>query len=462
MIRMVLMSVLMLLVFTSTAFSQFTFDFTGTGARAQGMGNAFIAVSDDASAASWNPAGLTVHEKLLMGFDYTGFSPDNEFAIGSSTYIDNPSFGSVSQFSIISPFRLRGRLMVFGLSYGKCFEEFWNDGYDYVGTFRDTILNGIITDTSSIESSRLAEAHTDLSVLNIAAGTKFSPEFSVGASINIYTGERVSVVNTKTSIPHFMSAITYPQYVEYFQSVEIIDTAVFSGVNLTFSGKYVGEKFDLGLVIRTPFDLNAESDTKVNFRTVENGLLQRVGSDTVYVDNQLVKVSVPWIFGIGAALHPTDDVTLSADFEYRGFGGQELLVRDSIHIKPGSANEEFFSVYDRDNFNSAALRAGVEYNWKTPWESFPVIPLRAGFSTVSTMINQVAMDVDPNDGIDVAPGILDQSSWTNIHLGLGVKWSQIYLDAAVTFSTIDLPMSNPMASWDNSNTSFVFGFTGYF
>ncbi|MGA1863612.1 MAG: hypothetical protein ACMUHX_00970 [bacterium] len=30
----------------------------GSGARAMGMGGAFIGVADDATAASWNPAGL--------------------------------------------------------------------------------------------------------------------------------------------------------------------------------------------------------------------------------------------------------------------------------------------------------------------------------------------------------------------------------------------------------------------
>jgi len=36
----------------------FVFTRTGSGARAAGMANAFIAVSDDGTAASWNPAGL--------------------------------------------------------------------------------------------------------------------------------------------------------------------------------------------------------------------------------------------------------------------------------------------------------------------------------------------------------------------------------------------------------------------
>ena len=44
----------------------------GSGARALGMGGAFIAVADDATAASWNPAGLAQLTKpeTSVVFDY--------------------------------------------------------------------------------------------------------------------------------------------------------------------------------------------------------------------------------------------------------------------------------------------------------------------------------------------------------------------------------------------------------
>ena len=43
----------------SAAFAQVeSLNRAGSGARAAGMGNAFIAISDDGTAASWNPAGL--------------------------------------------------------------------------------------------------------------------------------------------------------------------------------------------------------------------------------------------------------------------------------------------------------------------------------------------------------------------------------------------------------------------
>ncbi|MBN1948776.1 MAG: hypothetical protein JW784_03460, partial [Candidatus Cloacimonetes bacterium] len=39
------------------------FNLTGAGARAAGMGGAFIGVADDATAIVWNPAGLTLLER---------------------------------------------------------------------------------------------------------------------------------------------------------------------------------------------------------------------------------------------------------------------------------------------------------------------------------------------------------------------------------------------------------------
>ena len=50
-----------------------SFNPVGSGARALGMGGAFIAVADDATAASWNPGGL-IHlenpEVSMVGASY--------------------------------------------------------------------------------------------------------------------------------------------------------------------------------------------------------------------------------------------------------------------------------------------------------------------------------------------------------------------------------------------------------
>src|SRR5215212_1661062 len=45
--------------------------FEAVGSRAAGMGGAFVAVADDASAAYWNPAGFAAGSVLSMVIDRT-------------------------------------------------------------------------------------------------------------------------------------------------------------------------------------------------------------------------------------------------------------------------------------------------------------------------------------------------------------------------------------------------------
>ncbi len=46
-------------------------NFLGGGARAKGMGGAYLGVSDDAYAGTWNPAGLIYNEGVLVAFNYS-------------------------------------------------------------------------------------------------------------------------------------------------------------------------------------------------------------------------------------------------------------------------------------------------------------------------------------------------------------------------------------------------------
>src|SRR5437773_7788330 len=59
-------------------FRNFQFSFVNPGARSSGMGNAFVGLADDATAAEANPAGLTILTKPEVSFEYrhVTFDPD--------------------------------------------------------------------------------------------------------------------------------------------------------------------------------------------------------------------------------------------------------------------------------------------------------------------------------------------------------------------------------------------------
>ena len=81
--RSLLKSTVLLLVLTATAFGQvdykqFSFDLCGGGARAEGMGKAFLALSDDVTGGSWNPAGIYAIEGPVLGFSWGSLRPRGE------------------------------------------------------------------------------------------------------------------------------------------------------------------------------------------------------------------------------------------------------------------------------------------------------------------------------------------------------------------------------------------------
>jgi hypothetical protein len=95
----------------------------GSSARALGMGNSYIGLSDDATAGFFNPAGFGLLKKMEFsgGLDYSNLSNDailnsNGSQIGQSTN-NSTSSTRLDRVSFAFPFpTIRGSL-VFGLSY---------------------------------------------------------------------------------------------------------------------------------------------------------------------------------------------------------------------------------------------------------------------------------------------------------------------------------------------------------
>ena len=97
----------------------------GSGARALGMGGAFIAVADDATAASWNPGGLTQLERPEISVVGEGLyrSENNHFANHSeASGAQSVSNAGLNYLSVAYPFTLLNHNMIVSLNYQHLYD----------------------------------------------------------------------------------------------------------------------------------------------------------------------------------------------------------------------------------------------------------------------------------------------------------------------------------------------------
>src|SRR5678816_4567659 len=73
----------------SETFGGFQFNFNNPGARSLGMGGAFVAVADDATAVVANPAGLTILQRPEVSAEYKF----TRFTNNINAFTNNPDDG---------------------------------------------------------------------------------------------------------------------------------------------------------------------------------------------------------------------------------------------------------------------------------------------------------------------------------------------------------------------------------
>ncbi len=197
----------------------------GANARALGMGNAYVGLSDDASAAYYNPAGFGLLKRLELsgGIDYSNYN-NNATLFNNSTDYSN-SATKFDRISFAFPFpTLRGSL-VFGISYHNTkdftgalkFEGFnpnnnsyirylslrnSNDMYNlYLSYPLYDNANNYIKDTTNIFGNLTQSGNT------LYSGTTHNWTFSgaIEAAQNLYLGLNLNVVtgNYNSNIDYY-------------------------------------------------------------------------------------------------------------------------------------------------------------------------------------------------------------------------------------------------------------------
>lgn len=116
---------------------------SGSGARALGIAGAFTAVADDATAASWNPAGLTQLERPELSIVYRFSHERDSRASSDGNYLvgdDEIDANNINYLSAVMPLRLMDRNVVFSLNYQEVFDfsQHFHANYNDAGTKTET------------------------------------------------------------------------------------------------------------------------------------------------------------------------------------------------------------------------------------------------------------------------------------------------------------------------------------
>jgi long-subunit fatty acid transport protein len=297
-------------------------NFVGSGARALGMGGAFIAVADDATAASWNPGGLTQLERPEFSAVYSWKWFRESFPDTFNVSTPGPYELNLDEINYLSfvypiPWTLAGRNFVVSLNYQRKYN------FDRKIDFRARVLgqdsSPVLRLLSFSGYDIRYEQEGDLSAISPAFGFEIFDWLSAGVALNIWDSSLVpgNGWETKTLrrgvFNNFMSftrggsmsslGIGTANTFEEYDDVE--------GINYTFGLLYKPtERLSVGAVYHTAYH------TDVDYKR-----LLRMGNPSgVQFYHSNLRIEWPSALGVGLAYRfPNDKLTLSLDVTRRNW-----------------------------------------------------------------------------------------------------------------------------------------------
>jgi long-subunit fatty acid transport protein len=299
------------------------FNTTGGGARARGMGGAFMGVADDATAMFWNPAGVSQIKKTEFTMEFK--NSFNQWTLEDPTQKSksNQTYSSINLVSWAYPFKFSEKNSVFGVAYQKLADLYLleeNQSYRY-------------------------ESRGSLDAITTALGINLSPQISLGLSVNL-------ILN---GVDQTMLDKAHSSWEENHTS--------FSGLNFNLGTIYhYRDRLNLGFVLRTPFDLTQREKI--------------TGAYAISLPEGKGRISMPLTFGLGSSYKATEKLTLALDFESKRYSTSDQVKPSWLYHQNLGLADQADTTYSLGWKDCNQVRLGVEYLWST---GLGVIPLRAGY-----------------------------------------------------------------------------------
>jgi|GEM_PF-456743 len=373
---------------------RYTFKQPSIGARAMGMGSAYLAVSNDFSALYTNPAGLGLLKKseAALGFNTSSILTESEY-LSTKSEIE-PGTTSLDMLGAAIPVpTIQGSFTVaFGYTESANFEAGQNisafnstqsiNNY-FLNAFSptlddsdpprvllndqgalafDTWLQDVSDDGSAYMNPQISNGevlqHSDLqesggiNMYSIAASIEVAKDIFLGGALNVYSGE----YRYYRLYEEMDSQGVYERF-KHLAMEEYLTTDI-SGYNFKLGLLYkIDDTFNFGLTIETPiyYDLN---DTYSTSLSTEYDVAPEGADQTSFYSELSGEFSytldTPFRFATGLSYY-NDWVTLSAQAEWMDWSQMEYD-GDSNYLK--SVNR----VIQSELQGAYSLAAGVEFS----------------------------------------------------------------------------------------------------
>ena len=334
-----------------------SFSIIGAGARPAGMGGAFTALADDASAASFNPAGLAllVLPEMSVVFDATSRSDDHRtfFSHQSGfleTYGASKSSFTTQDLNFIAftaPLAVAGRNFTLQLSYHRLIDF----ELDSRRSFEETVDGGKPLARLMQTIDQTGDIHT----ISLAGAYQLTQRLSLGVTLSRWEGDWGFATRTEElEIP-----------TSKVSSLKFAQANSWSGWNTTLGALLRYPHVQVGATFRSPFSGTYE---------VRSTLDTSFTSPFPDTSRALGSLEWPTSWTVGLAILPWDAWVLSMDFSgfdwddmvIKNFGGTGVPDLNFVDLKP---------VDQSQTRNTSIVRLGTEY---TLFPGHNIVALRLG------------------------------------------------------------------------------------
>ena len=357
----------------------------GSGARATGMGGAFIGVADDATAASWNPAGLIQLEKPEVSLVYAGQAREQTYHSTLHPEIDGSNSmdsSGLNYASIAYPFVLLGRNMIVSLNYQRLYEMDKKVNLNYSWPM---VAGSTLGDKIDFQQKGF------LYTLSPAMAVQVRPNLYLGATLNFWRDALGQNGWESTYQAHGSGFVLGNPIVRDMVWTQKVD---FKGFNAHTGFLWnVTETFIVGGVYKSAFNADLTKNESVYTRQVFGGTPSESFASTA----QDLTMKMPEAYGLGFQYRRSDKLIFALDayrtqwsrFYLKDPYGNAINPMDGAPLGEGRLKDTMQVRFGTEylfigNNRTLALRAGLFSDpepTKTKPDAFYGFSLGTGYST---------------------------------------------------------------------------------